>query len=704
MDIGTDRARIAAFDWDAHPGPGAPPPELVRNEMAGEASIPAVFFQADGSRLIGDSAGDFPVSRPTDTFHSFWDLLGDRAKAATAATHLGLASPAACPAGSESAAFMVPRPGAGGERCPVAVPSALGALISRFTQQALSHVAVRRGAGAGAPPPVPSRLILVAPTAATAEQRADCIDAAAVAGWGAADVALVDSGTAAAASLLASRRAAAGPSGVVAEERVVVVDVGRAFATAAVVDVGPAAAASGTPAVAAVRASHLGCRAVDRAMAAAVGGGDVAIAGLPARVRARLERAAVKAKEILSAGEHATIEADSAAPGGGDLFVKVGRGDVETAARGLADGVAALCSEVIAAAGAPAPTAIEVVGGGWRVPTVRLALQGIAPVFTRIDAATAATIGALHHCAAVPPASVFGTQAGRAGDAVVAAWREAEAAAQATDGLWATRAAARNELEAAIGRAVESLDTPAARRCVSAAEKAAVRARVDEERAWLDDAPPTTEAAELDDRRSALMTFLTAGCPGLAAAQREIAAEEEEKERQRVAAREAAALVPREARTDGERLLRAKERRDQGAELFKKGDHKEEAVTRFVQALALLNDVMSPTDEQRAEANKLRLSCTLNLASLNVQLQRWVPARDNARRALEIDPASTKAQYRLGQALLALGDAEGARDAAAVALKAEPTDAALLKLQADALGKIAADAAREKATYARMFG
>jgi len=77
---------------------------------------------------------------------------------------------------------------------------------------------------------------------------------------------------------------------------------------------------------------------------------------------------------------------------------------------------------------------------------------------------------------------------------------------------------------------------------------------------------------------------------------------------------------------------------------------------------------------------------------------------DNCRYALEIDPKSSKALFRRATAYYEEKDFEKAEVDLTAAMEIEPVDSAvskLLKLTQKALTK---RAAKEKATYGKMFG
>ena len=98
---------------------------------------------------------------------------------------------------------------------------------------------------------------------------------------------------------------------------------------------------------------------------------------------------------------------------------------------------------------------------------------------------------------------------------------------------------------------------------------------------------------------------------------------------------------------------RAAEAKLRGNEALQRGDL-QVAERSYHEALLLL--------KEEKQALELRSSCLLNLALVNLKLERFGEAEKHAAAALELDPCSSKALYRRGVARLRQGDLELARE------------------------------------------
>lgn len=143
--------------------------------------------------------------------------------------------------------------------------------------------------------------------------------------------------------------------------------------------------------------------------------------------------------------------------------------------------------------------------------------------------------------------------------------------------------------------------------------------------------------------------------------------------------------------------------KEEGTELYK-GGNLEPAAIRYTKALNHGELIKEMTDEEREELRKVRLGLYLNLAMVFGKMKKQPKVIDNCRYALEIDPKSSKALFRRATAYYEEKDFEKAEVDLTAAMEIEPVDSAvskLLKLTQKALTK---RAAKEKATYGKMFG
>lgn len=122
--------------------------------------------------------------------------------------------------------------------------------------------------------------------------------------------------------------------------------------------------------------------------------------------------------------------------------------------------------------------------------------------------------------------------------------------------------------------------------------------------------------------------------------------------------------------------------------------------------------------EEKAEADAVTLSVQLNLAQVYLKLAAQVEkekgkeaaedlykkAKSSTEEALKVDADSVKAKFRKATALEKLGDLDGAIREVKSAQKTDPENADLTKLK-DRLDKLqAAQNAKAKKMYGKMFG
>uniref|UniRef100_A0A0G4GFZ4 peptidylprolyl isomerase n=1 Tax=Chromera velia CCMP2878 TaxID=1169474 RepID=A0A0G4GFZ4_9ALVE len=154
-----------------------------------------------------------------------------------------------------------------------------------------------------------------------------------------------------------------------------------------------------------------------------------------------------------------------------------------------------------------------------------------------------------------------------------------------------------------------------------------------------------------------------------------------------------------------------------GNELFKEGKHKE-ALKKYhlcllhVKAVSDPNDVPVipnangrphvPEDEKR-DARQLRLDVLLNMSFAHLKTQNFKRAKECATDALDVGKHA-KAFFRRAQALMELGDLEGARSDLKEAQDLCPEDHAI-HTENKRLNKLLAEhKQKERDTYAKIFG
>lgn len=237
-------------------------------------------------------------------------------------------------------------------------------------------------------------------------------------------------------------------------------------------------------------------------------------------------------------------------------------------------------------------------------------------------------------------------------------------------------------------------------------------------RTWLDEEEPHADndqrlekllptgrlAVSFRERLAILKKTIAEECPSVAVVDAEIQKEKDEEDAQLKVEADKAAQHQRKPQSDPERLKVAALRRDQGNDLFKKGDHMPEAAQRYTEALKILNDVYDTSGPHKEERNALLISCHLNLASIAVTQQQWKDAVSNANKVLELKPDHPKAYFRKGQGHLGLGDYDESEASLSKAAELCPSDAAIERARAELAQKHAAFKKKQKGMASRMFG
>jgi tetratricopeptide (TPR) repeat protein len=168
-----------------------------------------------------------------------------------------------------------------------------------------------------------------------------------------------------------------------------------------------------------------------------------------------------------------------------------------------------------------------------------------------------------------------------------------------------------------------------------------------------------------------------------------------------------------------ERLKMAGKNKEEGNTVFKAGNL-EDAAARYQRALQHLNKflMLDYSPEDKAEADAITLSVQLNLAQVYLKLAAqaekeggkdkaegiYKKAKASTEEALAVDAENIKAKFRKATAMEKLGDLDGASKEVKSALKLDPENADLTKLK-ERLDKLqAAQTAKAKKMYGKMFG
>lgn len=443
----------------------------------------------------------------------------------------------------------------------------------------------------------------------------------------------------------------------------------------------------------------------------------------------KVRRDCSKAKVMLSTTDK-TVLAFESLKDGIDVNVPLSKTEMEQLAAPVLERFRKLCTF----SATDAPSRVEVIGNGWRAPCIQNVIKSCfqlasdANLGMSLDANTAvaegASIAAMVQVLAAADASQqegvaashsvkFSTAAPRddhqneeqsqtaTATSLVDSWISQEESMTARDQFYITRLSAKNDLEKAVLSCMEIIDDIkfSADRSAKRDELQSVLRAADD---WLRD----FEAASTEEfiaEKKKLDEKIAADFPEVEA-HYEMLREEQRQKDEELAKLAATREENKELKSDPQRLRVAGERREQGANLFKQ-EHWEEAQTRFVQAVAILQDIYDlKSEEITTERNKILLSCYLNIASCGIKLQRWRNAANNAAKALDIDPNNAKAYFRRGQANSQLGEFDAARQDLEKSLQLSGGDAAV-KAELDALSKkVEAQKQKEKKMFSKMFG
>ncbi|KAB7503024.1 Peptidyl-prolyl cis-trans isomerase FKBP4 [Armadillidium nasatum] len=109
-----------------------------------------------------------------------------------------------------------------------------------------------------------------------------------------------------------------------------------------------------------------------------------------------------------------------------------------------------------------------------------------------------------------------------------------------------------------------------------------------------------------------------------------------------------------------EKLEQAKISKERGTEYFKEGRYNL-AIRHYKKVTDYLQYDSGLNDEQKEEFNAILLAGYLNLSMCHLKLKSYLPAKEFATKALELDPDCVKGYFRRGQALKSLEDAEEAK-------------------------------------------
>ncbi|CAK1543787.1 unnamed protein product [Leptosia nina] len=156
-----------------------------------------------------------------------------------------------------------------------------------------------------------------------------------------------------------------------------------------------------------------------------------------------------------------------------------------------------------------------------------------------------------------------------------------------------------------------------------------------------------------------------------------------------------------------EKLEQAKIVKEKGTDYFKSSKY-QLAIKKYKKVVSLLEDMpdnTSESEEDQSKAKELLISAHLNLALVYLKVTpiHYYEARDHASKALKFDSKNVKGLFRRGQALLGLGEAEGAIKDFQAIVEMEPQNKAAANQVLVCRNTLQKQKQREKQMYANMF-
>jgi len=463
---------------------------------------------------------------------------------------------------------------------------------------------------------------------------------------------------------------------------------------------------------------------------------------------ARLMTALLKAIKELSMLPDTTVALECFYSDEGDLKVDISRAQFEDVVQPQLQELAQLVHKALSDAGVTAEEvhSAELVGGGMRIPRVQALLSqqfpDLVPVEAEaenggkamskrlrfsLDGASAVASGAAHFAAgrrAVAAKWDFAAQKSSLDEAGLAACRELEAWMSKTNGEEVRRLEKCNELESFVYEARSWLSGP---------DRALLKPEtteplLEEAARWFEDAQydETSTHAMFEEKLDTLKKQLEEHGSEFYEKKRKEKEEkdkfldaEAEKERQRRHDLGMDADKDDRKMAKSERLKMAMKNKEEGNTVFKAGNL-EDAAARYQRALQHINKfyMLDVSPDEKKEADAVTLSIQLNLAQVFLKLAAqtekdsgkekaeavYQKAKGACDEALKVDEENIKAKFRRATAMEKLGDLDGASKEVKSALKADPENADLVKLK-ERLDKLqAAQNAKAKKMYGKMFG
>jgi len=146
----------------------------------------------------------------------------------------------------------------------------------------------------------------------------------------------------------------------------------------------------------------------------------------------------------------------------------------------------------------------------------------------------------------------------------------------------------------------------------------------------------------------------------------------------------------------------ATKKKEEGNRLFKEEKY-DEASKAYSKALDYFKESWGFSDQEKKEADDVKLPCFLNLAAAQLRLKEYSECVVNCHKALDIDSSNIKALFRKGQAHSRMNEFEKAKSDFLEAIQISPENKEVKQELEILKKKMAAYKQQEKQMFAGLF-
>jgi molecular chaperone DnaK (HSP70) len=435
---------------------------------------------------------------------------------------------------------------------------------------------------------------------------------------------------------------------------------------------------------------------------------------------ARVIRDCRKAKEILSTITETALILENL-PGEIDARIPFSQTKLEACCSKINERIRALVQGLLGSAGLTTDSinAVELSGGGVRIPFIRKTIEGMfggsscafqTTLPPEVVSKGAALLGASHVLSAGEDAEGAGVPLPRMSEADLGDAIKAEEQMQAQDAELRELGKARDELESYIYemRRVLSgsphmslLDSDTLSPLLTAAED------------WMYETPDEYTRESYTEKRSELEKTFQATSPQYFKAveedrkkvEAELVAAEKVGDAERAAERELNGEPDHDRRKlkKEDRMRLVTRNKDEGTELFKGKVYKQAAI-RYTKALQNCAKFFDLGPEDQKEVNEVKVKLHGNLALCFLKMKEYRKAINNCSDGISVDKTNSKLYFRRATAYYAQKKISEAVKDVKEALKLSPDDKAIKKLKLQLDHVIKKQKAKEKKMAMKMFG